>query len=287
MSKYLEIPEFDQDISFRTFLHDGMAITYPHVHKEIEIIYILKGRLNIGVRDEIIELQKGEVYFFSSGEPHFFLASPGSERYVWQFDLKIFNETLLGGNLESLFELFEKSEPCSRSWPKDFTEKFIHLLMDAYYTLEEKKKGYNYYLTGLLNQVVGLMYQQIPERVTKIGQKNSSEMKYKETLDQLNVIFDFVEKHYDEPLTLDEVSSKIGFNPHYFTRFFKKNTGQTFMQFLTEYRIIQSKFILANEKLPMVDVAERAGFSSVKTFHHVFKNHVGISPLKYSKKMKK
>ncbi|MCP1109672.1 AraC family transcriptional regulator [Ohessyouella blattaphilus] len=286
MSKYLEIPAFDQDISFRTFLHDGMEITYPHFHKEIEIIYILKGRLNIGVRDEIIELQKGEVYFFASGEPHFFLASPGSERYVWQFDLKIFNETLLGKDLESLFELFEKSEPCSRSWSKDFTEKFIHLLTEAYNALEEKKKGYNYYITGLLNQVIGLMYQQVPIRATTKKQKKSYEMKYKETLDQLNIIFDFVEKHYDEPLTLDEVSAKIGFSPHYFTRFFKKNTGQTFMQFLTEYRIIQSKFLLANDKLPMVDVAERAGFSSVKTFHHVFKKQVGLSPLKYSKKMK-
>ena len=36
------------------------------------------------------------------------------------------------------------------------------------------------------------------------------------------------------------------------------------MQFLTEYRINQAKFILANEKLPMAEVAEKAGFASVK-----------------------
>lgn len=35
----------------------------------------------------------------------------------------------------------------------------------------------------------------------------------------------------------------------------------------------------------MIDVAERSGFSSVKTFHHVFKQEVGISPLKYQKEV--
>lgn len=55
------------------------------------------------------------------------------------------------------------------------------------------------------------------------------------------------------------------------------------MQFLTEYRIKQAKFILSTEKLPMSEVAEKSGFSSVKTFHHVFKSEVGISPLKYQK----
>lgn len=57
------------------------------------------------------------------------------------------------------------------------------------------------------------------------------------------------------------------------------------MQFLTEYRVNQAQFILGNEKLPMAEVAEKAGFASVKTFHHVFKGAVGHSPLQYQKMM--
>ena len=33
MSMYLEIPEFESDFRFRTFLNDGLTIVYPHVHK--------------------------------------------------------------------------------------------------------------------------------------------------------------------------------------------------------------------------------------------------------------
>ena len=92
---YLEIPEFESDFRFRTFLNDGLTIVYPHVHKEIELIYAKRGKVNIGVADEIIELEEGELYIFASGQPHYFLASPESERYVYQFDFALFDETIL------------------------------------------------------------------------------------------------------------------------------------------------------------------------------------------------
>jgi len=98
-------------------------------------------------------------------------------------------------------------------------------------------------------------------------------------------VFEYIESHYQDVLTMEETAKHVGFSPHYFTRFFKTNTGKTFMQFLTEYRINQAKFILANEKLPMAEVAEKAGFASVKTFHHVFKETVGQSPLQYQKQL--
>ncbi|MNP36419.1 HTH-type transcriptional regulator YesS [compost metagenome] len=75
----------------------------------------------------------------------------------------------------------------------------------------------------------------------------------------------------------------MGFSPYYFTKLFKKNTGMTFIAFLNEYRLNKAKWILINEDLPMSAVAEAAGFGSVKTFHHFFKEATGISPLKYHK----
>ena len=90
MSLYLEIPEINPLFPFKTFTNEGWSITYPHWHKEIEFIYCLEGTVRLGVDDEIIQMHEDEIYFFSSGEPHFFLSSPNSERIVYQFDIKIF-----------------------------------------------------------------------------------------------------------------------------------------------------------------------------------------------------
>lgn len=285
MSNYLEIPGFEDAIPFRTFLNDGMTIVYPHWHKEIEIIYSRKGKVNIGVDEDIVQLEEGEIYFFPSGEAHYFLASPDSERYVFQFNLKLFDEKILRTSEDSLLSLFEYGEPLSRNWPEPLARKATELLINLYRIEESKPAGTNYLSLGYLYQLMGEFYLNLPRRKEKKKTTKRSTIQHKETLDLLNQVFEYVENRYQDVITVEDIAKFVGFSPYYFTRFFKTNTGQTFMQFLTEYRLNQAKFILANEKIPMVDVAEKAGFASVKTFHHVFKEAVGQSPLQYQKSL--
>ncbi|WP_207696245.1 hypothetical protein DOK67_0002022 [Enterococcus sp. DIV0212c] len=285
MSVYLERPEFEENILFRAFINDGMTIVYPHWHKEIEIIYSIRGTVNIGVGDEIVHVSEGELYFFASGEPHYFLASPDSERIVYQFDLNIFDEiNLKSADDCSLIELFETREKHSSKWSKSLVLDMKTVLQQLFEEYTNNNQGKNYALFSLLFQLVTTFYRRLPQTQTEVKKgAKSSTIKYKENLEHLDKIFTYVENHYEESITLEEIAKYSGFSSYYFTRFFKANTGTTFMSFLTEYRINQAKFILANEKVPMIEVAEKSGFASVKTFHHVFKEQVGISPLKYQK----
>ena len=241
MSMYLEIPEFESDFRFRTFLNDGLTIVYPHVHKEIELIYAKRGKVNIGVADEIIELEEGELYIFASGQPHYFLASPESERYVYQFDFALFDETILREKELSLKTLFDEGEPHSKHWPVSFTEKITGLLTELYQLEEEQVAGKRYLTMGFLYQLIGECYQGLPPRAKKIAPLKRSAAQYKETLQRLDEVFEYIESHYQDVLTMEETAKHVGFSPHYFTRFFKTNTGKTFMQFLTEYRNNQAK----------------------------------------------
>lgn len=95
--------------------------------------------------------------------------------------------------------------------------------------------------------------------------------------------FSYVEANYQNPITLQEVADEIGFSSYYFTKFFKRNAGMTFVTFLNDYRLNKAKWILLNEEIPIIEVAEKVGFSSVKTFHHTFKRAMGMAPLKYRK----
>lgn len=284
MSNYLEITHMEKEFPFRAFLNDGLTITYPHFHKEIEIIHTKSGKVNIGVGQDLIELAEGETYLFSSGVPHYFLTSPDSERYVFQFDLLMFDEVNLRQAGEpTLFDLFENGEPLSRNWPASFAKKITELLMALYQTQEAAPIGARFRMEALLHLFVAECYQFLPPKKEETAITQPAAVKYQETLDQLNLVFDLIENHYQDSLTLEDAANAVGFSSYYFTRFFKKNTGQTFSQFLTDYRVNQAKCILAAEKIPMVEVAEKAGFASVKTFHHVFKENVGVSPLKYQK----
>lgn len=285
MSIYLEIPKLSKQFPYRMFSNDGMTIVYPHWHKEVEIIYANRGKVNIGLNQQIIELEEGEVIYFASGEPHYFLGSPDSERYVYQFDLKLFDELFLRTKEEPLLTLLASGEHWSRFWPKELQVSVTTLLLELHDLKAEHPVGENYLILSCLYRLIGQWYQKLPQKEESQVKETAPALQQKETLSRLDKIFDYIEAHYQEVITVDKVAHFIGFSPYYFTRFFKKNTGQTFMQFLTEYRLNQAKFILANEKLPMAEVAEKAGFASVKTFHHVFKEAVGQSPLQYQKSL--
>lgn len=285
MSTYLEIPEWDNSLPFRAFENEGEIVVPPHWHKEIEMIYVTKGLVNIGYDNQLFQVQEGEIFIFGSGESHYFLASPGSTRIVYQFDLTVFQNHLLSqGDYKEITILFEQAENLSRYWKKETEREFRGILEGLFKENQQAVSGYEYAILSLLNRLLLLYYRNIPKKNHTLKEGNFVESTHqKQTLERLNDVFIYIENHFQEVITLEDVAKYIGFSPYYFSRFFKKNTGQNFSQFLTEYRLNQAKYILSHESIPMIEVAERSGFNSVKTFHHVFKEHVGLSPLKYHK----
>lgn len=93
----------------------------------------------------------------------------------------------------------------------------------------------------------------------------------------------FIQQHYQEALRLEDVSSAIGFNATYFSAMFKKETGQNFMDYLTELRMNKAKELLCSDENAVQDVAEQVGYRDLKYFSRLFKKTTGISPSDYKK----
>ncbi len=68
-----------------------------------------------------------------------------------------------------------------------------------------------------------------------------------------------------------------------FRPLFKRFTDVTFMAYLNEYRIGKVQQLLAQRNKNMTEIAEAAGFASIKTFNRVFKESTGLSPTQYQK----
>lgn len=93
----------------------------------------------------------------------------------------------------------------------------------------------------------------------------------------------YIQQHYQEALRLEDVSSAVGFNATYFSTLFKKETGQNFMDYLTELRIGKAKELLCGEELSVQEVAEQVGYQDLKYFSRLFKKLTGVSPSDYKK----
>lgn len=283
MAIYLEIPRLDESFPFRTLYNDGDILTTPHWHKELEIIYVKKGVIRMGIGDEVLEVCEGEFVLVAGGRVHYVLASPGSIRYVYQFDEKFFRDlTEDKFELESLRNLWRDYPSHSREWRETMASS-TRVLLDAIYEEDQSRKhAYIFALKGYMCLMVLGLYRN--KEYVRNDRKYEYYVDTNQTLDRLDRIFRYVEKNYTEAITLKDVSDYIGFSTYYFTKFFKRNTGKTFIQFLNEYRIEKAKWILLNEDIAVAELVERIGIGSIKTYYRLFKEIVGMSPKEYKRK---
>lgn len=92
---------------------------------------------------------------------------------------------------------------------------------------------------------------------------------------------EYVAAHYGEGLRLSDVAGVLGFSEGHFSRMFRKNFGCSFVEYLTQYRISESKRLLADTHVPIEQIAYRVGMSSHNYFCTCFKRSCGMTPGAY------
>ena len=108
----------------------------------------------------------------------------------------------------------------------------------------------------------------LPGTTTGTGQSN----------DILRKIISYVNEHYTEKLSLEEVANQVGFSREYFCRFFKQHMGITFLRYLNEVRISHAGRILMNTDKSISEVMQESGFTNQTIFNRLFKEIYGMTP---------
>ena len=94
-------------------------------------------------------------------------------------------------------------------------------------------------------------------------------------------VIQYVKDHYREKITLDDVASHVYLSRSYLSKVFNEELGCNFTTYINRLRIENSKALLLNNSINIVDVAFMVGFDDQSYFTKVFKKNAGISPGKY------
>lgn len=89
--------------------------------------------------------------------------------------------------------------------------------------------------------------------------------------------------HVDEKLSLEDVSKGVFLNPTYISHIFKKVTGMSFVNFMTEVKIDRAKVLLRDSDARINEVAYTLGYSNQEYFSRTFKKRIGVTPNEYQK----
>lgn len=97
----------------------------------------------------------------------------------------------------------------------------------------------------------------------------------------LRKAIDYIQDHYNEQVTLNEVAENIYVSTFYISRMFKKELGKSFVDYLNDVRIEKSKELLKDVRYKTYEVAEIVGISDPHYFSKLFKKYSGMTPSEY------
>lgn len=250
-----EIPSEDiYPIYFRVS-NTAHSPTYPmHWHEKIEIQYIIEGTNIACCQNDIIEATEDSFYTINSSEIHQSIG--GVRRHaIIQFSPS----------------LFKKNNIIIKRLVRDqYLSEIMHKMIDEYYNNDEFSQ---HIIQGYAHLLIMHMYR-------NHSYKNIDYNHYAQNQAILKEPIKYIQDHYTQNITLQELATMANVSKYYFCNIFKEFTGQTFKDYLNHLRINKAIELLSTTDIPVTEIAFLCGFNDSNYFSRKFHQITGKTPLK-------
>lgn len=95
----------------------------------------------------------------------------------------------------------------------------------------------------------------------------------------------YINQNFNRELTLDDVSKSVNVSPYYFSKLFKEESGENFIEYLTRVRISHAKALLKNPALSIKEICLMSGYSDPNYFSRIFKKQEDVTPSEYRERV--
>jgi len=91
----------------------------------------------------------------------------------------------------------------------------------------------------------------------------------------------YIQEHYASDISLDDVSREVNVSPYYFSKLFKEQAGENFIEYLTRIRIDQARRLLSSTQESVKEISTAVGYADPNYFSRIFKKQTGMTPREY------
>lgn len=124
---------------------------------------------------------------------------------------------------------------------------------------------------------------QITEHLLELVEKEYEVNRYSS---KISFILQYIQKNYRNDIAIEDLADALEISTVYVSRLFKKEVGINFVEYLTKYRIEQSKILLDTTSMKILEIADCVGYRSSQYYSSMFKKYVGMSPYEYRERKK-
>lgn len=238
----------------------------PHFHSNLEIAYVEEGEIEITVSGESRLLTPGCASLAGSFDVHAYRTPSHSQITVLLIPMDMtsqFRHRLQTRRLRSAFLTDpEVGREVGHAVQRLYGYNATHNSMTA--------TGYIYTILGLFADTVGLVRREQTEDSASLVRQ----------------VLVYLEQHYLEPLTIEEVAKQHGYNRYYFSRLFNTRIGCGFNQHLNNLRARHAARLIRTTNASLEDICFQSGFGSIRTFTRAFQSFYQVTPAAYKRQKK-
>ena len=241
-----------------------------HYHDEIELLAITEGDFYCVVSGKHYHCRQGDVLFFSARIPHSTYVQNSTCSYIL---LQFRPELYLGdsNNTGKYFNRFVRNADLPFAI---FQNQALYNTIT--YALEEKEKqeeAFDLSIKGATYSIIALLCRE--------GALSTNNSAYSADIKKILPALSYIDEHYAQDITLDDIARLQNLNPSYFCRVFKRASGSSFVDYLNFVRICKSEKMLSSSEKSILEIACDVGFTSLSYFNRTFKRYKNCTPTEY------
>ncbi len=248
---------------------------YSHWHDEYEIFYLIKGNLRFLYNQECFEIHAGDIVFIS---PEIIHGAEALDADGFEFIALVFKESFIANIDEYIYSqyvlpLFNRHLcPPRLVIPSEpWYSQLKSLIEDiAQWNASTEPEQYIQIKSSMLK--IWALYFKHSRKET------ASAVHPTHMIEQTKKVMDYIDEHYTEHITLEQLASIIHVCPPYLNRIFKEILHISPIAYLRRKRIEQSYYLLINTNKKISDIAGLCGFDNLSNFNRAFVQILHTTP---------
>jgi len=269
------------DFAYNTYLctipQDFDRVT-PHWHEQMEVIYVKQESGVVSVDFDRLDVRAGSIVPVLPGEIHSIEGTPGGRM---EYENIIFSLDMLGGGDDDKWFRLNVLEPLregrlrfARPIPPgtDFYVEASAALDGADLACTDRRPGYSLLVKSHLFELLHALY---------VHRLDASQTQPRRSTKKLKTVLADVKARYGERISVADAARLAGYSESHFMRMFKEETGQTFVAYLTGYRLSAAGYFLRETSEPVGSIALSCGFDNFSYFIRKFRARYGMTPTEF------
>ena len=236
----------------------------PHLHKELELIYVRSGAGKAVVNSKTYDLKTGDLFLAFPYQVHYYPESAPGEYYVHAFPASVLvtmADTVNGNEL--LNNVFHPEET---SLVAEYLRRIIRA--EGSYCVSQRCA----YLTLIMAELL--------PQCKLLSLSKSSGM-------TLRRILEYCARHYSEDLSLDTLAEQLHLNKYYISHSINKQLNMRISTFINALRIEAACRLLQNTDNKVSEIAQAVGYETIRSFNRAFSDIIHMSPKEYRERHSK